>query len=60
MLMVKDLPTNARDLRDAGLILGSGRCLEEMATHSKVLAEFPWTGEPGGLQSMGSHNVRHD
>ena len=56
--MVKDLPTNARDLRDAGLILGSGRCL--VATHSNVLAEFPWTGKPGGLQSMGSHNVRHD
>ena len=25
-----------------------------MATHSTVLAwEIPWTGEPGGLQSMG-------
>ena len=25
-----------------------------MATHSGVLAwEIPWTGEPGGLQSMG-------
>ena len=27
---------------------------EEMATHSSVLArKFPWTEEPGGLQSMG-------
>ena len=27
----------------------------EKATHSSVLAwEIPWTGEPGGLQSMGS------
>ena len=28
---------------------------EEMVTHSSILAwEIPWTGEPGGLQSMGS------
>ena len=27
-----------------------------MATHSSFLAwEIPWTEEPGGLQSMGSH-----
>ena len=27
-----------------------------MATHSNILAwEIPWTEEPGGLQSMGSH-----
>jgi len=26
-----------------------------MATHSSILTwEIPWTGEPGGLQSMGS------
>ena len=34
---------------------------EEMATHSSVLAwRIPWTEEPGGLQSMGSHRVGHD
>ena len=34
---------------------------EEMATHSRILAwRIPWTGEPGGLPSMGSHRVRHD
>ena len=28
---------------------------KEMATHSSTLAwKIPWTGEPGGLQSMGS------
>ena len=28
---------------------------EEMATHSSVLAwRIPWTGEPGGLQSIRS------
>ena len=32
-----------------------------MATHSSVLAwKIPWTEEPGGLQSMGSHRVGHD
>ena len=32
-----------------------------MATHSSVLAlRIPGTGEPGGLQSMGSHRVGHD
>ena len=30
---------------------------KEMTTHSSVLA---WTGEPGGLPSMGSHRVGHD
>ena len=32
-----------------------------MATHSSILAwRIPWTEEPGGLQSMGSHRVGHD
>ena len=32
-----------------------------MATHSSILAwEIPWTGEPGGLQSMRWQRVRHD
>ena len=34
---------------------------KEMAPHSSVLAwRIPWTEEPGGLQSTGSHRVRHD
>ena len=34
---------------------------KEMATHSSVLGwRIPGRGEPGGLQSMGSHRVRHD
>ena len=33
---------------------------KEMATHSSVLAwRIPGTGEPGRLQSMGSHRVGH-
>ena len=42
--------------------LGQEDPLEEgMATHSSILAwRIPRTVEPGGLQSMGSHRVRHD
>ena len=42
--------------------LGQGDPLEEgMATHSSILAwRIPWTGEPGGLQSMGSQRVIQD
>ena len=43
--------------RDAGLIPGSGRSSGE----GNILAwRIPWTGEPGGLQSIGSQRVRHD
>ena len=32
----------------------------KMATHSSILAyRIPWTEEPGGLLSMGSHRVGH-
>ena len=32
-----------------------------MATSSSILAwRFPWTEEPGGLQSMGLQRGRHD
>ena len=31
------------------------------AIHSSILAwRIPWTEEPGGPQSMGSHRVGHD
>ena len=31
------------------------------AIHSSILARrIPWTGEPGGLQSVGSQRVGHD
>ena len=34
---------------------------ERVATHSSILAwRIPWTEEPGGLLSMGSHRVGHD
>ena len=32
-----------------------------MATHSNILAwRISWAEEPGGLQSMGSHRVKHN
>ena len=60
--MVKNSPANAGNVRDAGLIPGSGRSLDEgMATHSSILAgRMPWAEEPGGLQSIGSQRVRQD
>ena len=34
---------------------------KEKATHSSIFAwRIPWTEEPGGLLSMGSHRVGHD
>ena len=37
--MVKNLPVNARDIRDVGLIPGCARSLEKgMSTHSIILA----------------------
>ena len=42
--------------------LGQEDPLEKgMANHSSLLAwKIPWTEEPGGLPSMGSHRVGHD
>ena len=53
-MVVKNLPSNAGDMRDAGSVTGSGRSLEEgMATHSSILVWIiPWTEEPGRLESM--------
>ena len=59
--VIKNLPANAGDVRDPGSISGSGRPLEKgMATHSSIAWRIPWTEEPGGLPSMGSHRVGHD
>ena len=57
--MVKNLPASAGDM---GSILELRRSLEKgMATHSNLLAKIiPWTGVPGGLQSMELQRVGHD
>ena len=56
--MVKNLPTSAGDARNATSIpgsrrppvLGTGNCSNALAW------KFPWTEDPGGLQSMGSQS----
>ena len=52
--MVKNLPQNAGDRRDASSLGQEDPLKEGMATPSSVLAwRLPWTGKPGGLQSTG-------
>jgi len=59
--MVKNLPANAGDRRH-GFDPWVGRSPGVRdETHSSILAwRIPWTEEPGGLQSMGSHRVGHN
>jgi len=47
--MVKNLPVNAGDIRDAGSIFGLGRSPGgSMAILSSILTwRIPWTEEPG-------------
>ena len=61
VLVVKNSPADAGDIRDVGSSLGWEDPLEEgVATHSSVLAwRIPWTEEPGGLQSIVSRRVGH-
>ena len=51
VLVVKNLPANAGDIRDMGLIPGLRRSPEGgHATHSSILAwRIPWTEELGRL-----------
>ena len=60
--MVKNPPANAGDIETWVQSLGGEDPLKEgMATHSSILAwRIPRTEEPGGLQSIGLHRVRHD
>ena len=51
---------SACSMEDLGLIPWS-ELEKEMTTHSGILAwKTPGTEEPGGLQSMRPHRVRHD
>ena len=62
MLVARNPPVNAGNIRDAGSIPGWGR--SPGGRHGNPLQysglESPWTEEPGGLQSIGSHRVGHD
>ena len=56
--MVKNLP--AMQETWVGSLVQEDSLEKGMATHSSILAwRIPWTGDPGGLQSMGSLRVRH-
>ena len=60
--VVKNLPTDAGDARDASLVPGLGRSPEKgIASHSSTLAwKIPWTEGPGRLQSMGQQRIGRD
>ena len=56
VLVIKNLPADSGDIRDAGSITGSGR-----SPGGGILAwRITWTEEPGGLQSIGSQRVGDD
>ena len=62
VLVVKNPSANAKDVRDASFIPGSGRSPGGgNSTPLQILARtIPWTEEPGKLQSIGSQGVRRD
>ena len=57
-----DSKESACNAGDPGLIPGLGRSPGEGNGYPLQYSclEYPWTEEPGGLQSMGSQIVRHD
>ena len=62
VLVVKNPPANAGDIRDMGLIPGSGRCPREGNDNP---LQYSWLENPMNrgavsLQSMGSQRVEHD
>ena len=59
MLVVKNLPAIAEDIREVGSILRQENPLEEgVATHPSILPwRIPLTEQLGGLQSIGSQRV---
>ena len=60
--MVKNLPATAGDVRDVGLISGSGRSSGGGHGNQPQYSclENPMGRGAGRLQSMGSQRVRHD
>ena len=61
-LVVKNPSANAGDIRDVGLIPGSGRSPGGGRGNPLQCSclENPMDRGPGGLQSIGSHRARHD
>ena len=63
--MVKNLPANAADTRDAGSVPWLGRSPEvgilAILFILSILAwKIPWAEEPGGQQSMKSQKVEYN
>jgi len=59
VVVVKNLPANAGNIRDAGSIPGQDPLEEGMAIHSSIPAwRIPRTEEPGGLQFTGLQSRR--
>ena len=60
--MVKNLPSNSEDVRDAGSVPGLGSFPKEgHTTHSNILVwRIPLTEEPGRLTSIGLQRVGHN
>ena len=63
VLVVKNLPVSAGDIRNAGSIPGFGRCPEGghgnplQYSHPWDSQRTPWKEEPGGLPSIGWQRV---
>jgi len=49
VLVVKNPPASAGDVRDAGSVLGQKDPLEEGTAISILAWGIPWTEQPGGL-----------
>ena len=60
--MIKNLPANAGDIRDAGSILGQKVPWNRKRRRTPVFLawKIPWTEEPGRLQSTELQRVEHD
>ena len=61
VLGVKIPPANSGNLRDSGSVPGLGRSPGEGNGNPLQYScrRIPWTEEPGGLQFIGLHRVRH-
>ena len=62
VLVVKNLPANARDIRDPGSILRLGRLpwRRKWQPTAYFAWRTPWAERLGRLQSMGLQRVGHD
>ena len=60
VLVIKNLPANAGNIRDAGLIPGLGRSPGGGIGYPLQYSCLERQEEPGGLQSIGLHGVGHN